>query len=47
MLEAGPVECTDCGNPYVEGGQGPEDVDECVVCDGHVEDVDVGDILGV
>ena len=47
MLDAEPVVCTDCGNLHMEGGQAPEDIDSCVVCDGHVDDVDLDDVIGL
>jgi hypothetical protein len=46
MLEADVVVCTDCGNLHMEGGQAPADVDACVVCDGHVDDVELDDVIG-
>jgi len=46
MLDADPVVCTDCGNLHMTGGQAPEYVDECVVCGGDVDDVDVDDVVG-
>lgn len=47
MLDAEIEVCTDCGNVHMEGGAGPHDVDECVVCGGHVSDVEVSDIVGL
>jgi hypothetical protein len=46
MLEAEILVCNDCGNVHMEGGAGAHDVDECAVCDGPVDDVDVGDMIG-
>ena len=31
----------------MEGGQTPEDIDSCVVCDGRVDDVDLDDVIGL
>jgi len=31
----------------MEGGQAPEDVDSCVVCDGPVDDLDLDDVIGL
>mgnify|MGYP006280449041 FL=1 len=47
MLDAEPIVCTDCGNLHMEGGQGPRDIDACVVCDGDVEDVELDDVIGL
>jgi hypothetical protein len=47
MLDAEPIVCTDCGNLHMESGQGPNDIDECVVCDGDVEDVELEDVIGL
>jgi len=45
MLDAEPVVPTDCGNLHMAGGQGPEYVGECVVCEGDVDECDV-DVVG-
>jgi hypothetical protein len=39
--------CTDCGNLHMEGGAGPQNVDECAVCDGRVEEVELEDVVGL
>jgi len=47
MLDAEFEVCTDCGNLHMEGGSAPEDVEACVVCGGHVTDVDFDDLVGL
>lgn len=47
MLDAEVLVCTDCGNLHLEEGGGPEQIDECVVCGEHVEDVELDDMLGL
>jgi rRNA maturation endonuclease Nob1 len=39
--------CVDCGTLHMEGGAGPDDVDECAVCGGRVTDVELEDLVGL
>lgn len=47
MLQAEFKVCTECGNLHMEGGDGPDHIEECVICDGHVADVELGDVVGL
>jgi len=47
MLQAEFEVCTECGNLHMEGGAGPEHIDSCAVCDGHLEDVELDDLVGL
>lgn len=47
MIQAEFLACTDCGNLHMEGGPAPHDVEECAVCGGHVEDVELDDLVGL
>jgi len=47
MLQADLAVCSDCGLVDVEGGAGPEHVDECAVCGGRVKDVELDDLIGL
>jgi hypothetical protein len=46
MLNADPQVCTDCGNLHLQGGAGPEYVDECAACGGRVAEVELDDLIG-
>ena len=47
MLDAEFEVCTDCGNLHMEGGAAPSHVDECAICGGRTEEVELGDIVGL
>lgn len=47
MLQAEFEVCTDCGIVHMEGGPAPQDIDECSVCDGHVTDIELDDLVGI
>ncbi|MGB9950786.1 hypothetical protein ACOZ4F_00035 (plasmid) [Haloarcula marismortui] len=47
MLDAEFEVCTECGNLHMEGGSAPHHVDACAVCDGHLTDVELDDIIGL
>ena len=47
MLDADFEVCTECGNLHMEGGHAPSHVDECAVCDGRTEEVELDDIVGL
>lgn len=47
MLDAEFEVCTECGNLHMEGGSGPEHVEECAVCGNYVEEVELDDIIGL
>ncbi len=45
MLQAELEVCRDCGNVHMEGGAGPDDVDECAVCGERVDEVEFDDLI--
>jgi hypothetical protein len=47
MLSAEFEVCTDCGNLHMEGSPAPEHVDECAVCSGTLEEVELDDLVGL
>jgi hypothetical protein len=47
MLQAELEVCTDCGTVHMEGGSGPDHVDECANCGGYVDDVELDDLIGL
>ncbi|ERG98973.1 MAG: hypothetical protein J07HQX50_00115 [Haloquadratum sp. J07HQX50] len=47
MLNAEFEACTECGNLYIEGGSGPNNIDECAVCGGYVTEVELDDFIGL
>ncbi len=47
MIDAEALVCTDCGNAHVAGAVGPDYIEECAVCGGHVEDMDLDDVIGL
>ena len=47
MLDAEFEACVECGNLHIEGGSGPDDVDECAVCGGYVSEVEIDDLIGL
>jgi hypothetical protein len=47
MLQADLEVCGDCGLVHMEGGAGPDSVDECAVCGGRVRDVELDDLIGL
>jgi hypothetical protein len=47
MLDIEFEACVDCGNLHVEGEPGPRHVEECAVCGGHVEEVELDDLVGL
>ena len=47
ILDAEFEVCAECGTLHMEGGAGPRDVAECVVCGGRVSDVELDDIIGL
>jgi hypothetical protein len=47
MIEAELGVCTECGNLHMEGGGGPEDIDECAVCGEYVDEVELDDVIGL
>jgi rRNA maturation endonuclease Nob1 len=47
MLKAEFEVCTDCGTLHMEGGAGPDRVDECANCGGRVADVELDDLVGL
>jgi hypothetical protein len=47
MLDADFEVCTECGNLHMEGGAAPSHVEECAVCGGRTDDVELDDIVGL
>ncbi len=47
MLDAEVLVCSDCGNVHMKGAGGPDHVDSCAVCDGHVSDVELDDLVSL
>ncbi|WP_202593847.1 hypothetical protein [Halolamina rubra] len=47
MLDAEFEVCTECGNLHMEGSPAPARVDECAVCDGRTEAVELDDLVGL
>jgi hypothetical protein len=47
MLKAEFGVCTDCGIVHMAGGSGPEHIEECAACGGHVTDIELDDIVGL
>jgi hypothetical protein len=47
MLDAEFQVCTECGNLHMEGGAGPDHVEECAACGSHVTDVELDDFIGL
>ena len=47
MLDAEFEVCTDCGLLHMEGAPAPAHVDECAVCGGRIEDVELDDLVGL
>jgi hypothetical protein len=47
MLDAEFEVCTECGNLHMEGGAGPDYVEECAACGGHVTEVELDDFIGL
>jgi hypothetical protein len=47
MIQADLEVCRDCGLVHMEGGPGPDRVDECAACGGRVDDVEFDDLIGL
>ena len=47
MLQADLEVCRDCGVVHMEGGAGPESVDECSACGGAVDEVEFDDLISL
>jgi hypothetical protein len=47
MLQAEAEVCTDCGIVHMEGGPAPDHVETCGVCGGHLEDIELDDLVGL
>lgn len=47
MLDADLAVCSECGTVHMEGGAGPDQVDECATCGGRLSDVELGDVIGL
>jgi hypothetical protein len=47
MLQADLEVCRDCGIVHMEGGAGPDRVEECAACGGRVDEVELDDLVGL
>jgi hypothetical protein len=47
VLQAELEVCRDCGNVHMEGGTGPDHVEECAVCGGRGDEVEFDDLIGL